>query len=161
MYLSWLPLVAPQTNKYRLTLFCENYYSRRKLLICKEKMGSKSTLIICEENYTFTKKITKRKQGVKVHVTTLQRKLLFHEENRSLQCISRTCAFHMIDIFFHVILCVNEIRNFRNISGFEDVAFGLDRLWGRWWKIIDGLVKLCSWDTWNERPEICLRTDSS
>ena len=72
---TWLAMLDSQ-----LTLFCENYYStkkitnlQRKLLFCEEKVGSKSkkvgsksTLLICAENYHFAKKIT-----------ILQRKLLF------------------------------------------------------------------------------------
>ena len=83
--------------------FAKSTISRRKLLICEEKVGqspksgvkvkkvgSKSTLLICEENYYSGKKITILRKKLLIceenyqfaeKITILRRKLLFCEEN--------------------------------------------------------------------------------
>ena len=92
----FLTLLQPcQGWFFLLTLFCENYYFtekiinlRRKLLFCEEKVGSKSkkvgsesTLLICEEIYYFTKKITKLQDyHFTKKITILRRKLPICEE---------------------------------------------------------------------------------
>ena len=80
------PHIITQTQQTWLTLFCENYYFtkkitnlRKKLLICEEKVESKSKKM----------GIKVQKSGVKIQIANLRRKLLICERKSKDQSPKR------------------------------------------------------------------------